>query len=155
MKAGFGSPAFTVYKIAYSGSEKCKIIEDFADVFGNWGPKVMKATYHPGVHKYAVFVVCWTACLLTAGALVTSNDAALAVSDWPTSFGSFFPPLRYLTRLRINAAAARLRSTTDKLSAIAASAGYESVAAFVKSFRRLMGMPPGQYRKTHHSNRSK
>ena len=57
----------------------------------------MKATYHPAVHKYAVFVVCWTACLLTAGALVTSNDAALAVSDWPTSFGSFFPPLAYLT----------------------------------------------------------
>jgi len=57
----------------------------------------MRATYHPGVHKYALFVVCWTACLLTAGALVTSNDAALAVSDWPTSFGSFFPPLRLLT----------------------------------------------------------
>jgi len=57
----------------------------------------MKATYHPGIHKYALFVVCWTACLLTAGALVTSNDAALAVSDWPTSFGSFFPPLRLLT----------------------------------------------------------
>jgi cytochrome c oxidase assembly protein subunit 15 len=57
----------------------------------------MKATYHPGVHKYAIFVVCWTAGLLTAGALVTSNDAALAVSDWPTSFGSFFPPLRLLT----------------------------------------------------------
>jgi len=65
--------------------------------FGNWGPKFMKATYHPGVHKYALFVVCWTAGLLTAGALVTSNDAALAVSDWPTSFGSFFPPLRFLT----------------------------------------------------------
>lgn len=57
----------------------------------------MKATYHPGIHKYAIFVVCWTAGLLTAGALVTSNDAALAVSDWPTSFGSFFPPLRLLT----------------------------------------------------------
>jgi heme a synthase len=57
----------------------------------------MRATYHPGVHKYALFVVCWTAGLLTAGALVTSNDAALAVSDWPTTFGSFFPPLRFLT----------------------------------------------------------
>ena len=56
----------------------------------------MKASYHPGIHKYAVFVVCWTAGLLTAGALVTSNDAALAVSDWPTSFGMFFPPLRLL-----------------------------------------------------------
>ncbi|HUN64148.1 MAG TPA: COX15/CtaA family protein [Candidatus Sulfotelmatobacter sp.] len=66
-------------------------------VFQVWGLKYMKATYHPGIHRYALFVVCWTACLLTAGALVTSNDAALAVSDWPTSFGSFFPPLRLLT----------------------------------------------------------
>jgi len=57
----------------------------------------MKATYNPGVHKLALFVVAWAALLLCAGALVTSNDAALAVSDWPTSFGSFFPPLRLLT----------------------------------------------------------
>jgi heme a synthase len=57
----------------------------------------MKATYHPGIHKFAIFVVCWAALLLTAGALVTSNDAALAVSDWPTSFGRWFPPLRLLT----------------------------------------------------------
>jgi len=56
----------------------------------------MMATYHSGVHKYALFVVAWAVMLLTAGALVTSNDAALAVSDWPTSFGSFFPPLRLL-----------------------------------------------------------
>ena len=57
----------------------------------------MKATYHPGVHKFALFVVCWTAGLLAVGALVTSNDAALSISDWPTSFGSFFPSLRLLT----------------------------------------------------------
>ena len=66
-------------------------------VFRVGAREYMKATYHPGVHKYALFVVCWTACLLTAGALVTSNDAALSVSDWPTSFGSYFPPLRLLT----------------------------------------------------------
>jgi heme a synthase len=59
--------------------------------------KAMKATYHPGIHKFAIFVVCWTVLLLTAGALVTSKDAALSVSDWPTSFGAWFPPLRLLT----------------------------------------------------------
>ncbi|HWW83363.1 MAG TPA: AraC family transcriptional regulator [Vicinamibacterales bacterium] len=56
------------------------------------------------------------------------------------------PPLRYFTRLRINAAAARLRSGNEKLSVIAAAAGYESVAAFVRSFRRHIGMTPGDYR---------
>ena len=61
--------------------------------FGNWGPKFMKATYHPGVHKFALFVVCWTIVLLTAGALVTSEDAALAVPDWPLSYGTLNPPM--------------------------------------------------------------
>jgi heme a synthase len=53
----------------------------------------MKTAYHPGVHRYAVFVFCWTILLLVAGALVTSNDAALAVPDWPTSYGTFTPPM--------------------------------------------------------------
>lgn len=53
----------------------------------------MKASYHPGVHRFAVFTVCWTVLLLIAGALVTSNDAALAVPDWPKSFGTWTPPM--------------------------------------------------------------
>jgi AraC-like DNA-binding protein len=57
------------------------------------------------------------------------------------------PPLHYLTRLRIDLAAARLRSSDDKLRAIAAASGYESVAAFAKSFKRLIGMTPGEYRR--------
>jgi heme a synthase len=53
----------------------------------------MNATYHPSVHRFAVFVVCWTVLLLIAGALVTSNDAALAVPDWPLSYGTVTPPM--------------------------------------------------------------
>jgi len=50
-------------------------------------------TFRPAVHRYAVFTACSTVLLLVAGALVTSNDAGLAVPDWPTSFGTFFPPM--------------------------------------------------------------
>src|SRR5579871_3758425 len=53
----------------------------------------MKATYRPWLFRYAVFVVCWTIVLLTAGALVTSEDAALAVPDWPLSYGTLTPPM--------------------------------------------------------------
>jgi cytochrome c oxidase assembly protein subunit 15 len=53
----------------------------------------MTTTYHPSVHKFAIFVVCWTILLLIAGALVTSNDAALSVPDWPLSYGTFTPPM--------------------------------------------------------------
>jgi cytochrome c oxidase assembly protein subunit 15 len=53
----------------------------------------MTATYRPGLHLYAIFTACCTFFLLLAGALVTSNDAGLAVPDWPTSYGTFFPPM--------------------------------------------------------------
>jgi heme a synthase len=44
------------------------------------------------LHRYATFVATATLVLITAGALVTSNDAGLSVPDWPTSFGSFRMP---------------------------------------------------------------
>jgi heme a synthase len=53
----------------------------------------MTTTYHPSVHKFAIFVVCWTVLLLIAGALVTSNEAALSVPDWPLSYGTLTPPM--------------------------------------------------------------
>jgi AraC-like DNA-binding protein len=58
------------------------------------------------------------------------------------------PPLRYLTRLRLNAATARLRSGNDKLSVIADAAGYESLPAFAKAFKRRLGITPGEYRRS-------
>jgi cytochrome c oxidase assembly protein subunit 15 len=56
----------------------------------------MTTTYNPGVHRFANFVVAWTVLLFIAGALVTSNNAALSVPDWPKSFGTWFPSLRQL-----------------------------------------------------------
>jgi len=56
----------------------------------------MTTAYNPGVHRFANFVVAWTILLFIAGALVTSNNAALSVPDWPKSFGTWFPSLRQL-----------------------------------------------------------
>jgi AraC-like DNA-binding protein len=57
------------------------------------------------------------------------------------------PPIRYLTRLRLDAASVLLRSSDDKLGAIAAAVGYSSVAAFAKAFKRQVGTTPGDYRR--------
>src|SRR5258705_10537555 len=56
----------------------------------------MTSTYNSGVHRFGVFTVCWTVLLFVAGALVTSKDAALSVTDWPTSHGTLVPPLSSL-----------------------------------------------------------
>jgi cytochrome c oxidase assembly protein subunit 15 len=54
-----------------------------------------KAIYHPGLHRFAIFISVWVFLLIVAGAMVTSNDAGLSVPDWPTSFGSLYkiPPM--------------------------------------------------------------
>ncbi|HUQ49364.1 MAG TPA: COX15/CtaA family protein, partial [Terriglobales bacterium] len=53
------------------------------------------STFHPGLHRFATVLAWCVLLLIVAGALVTSNDAGLAVPDWPTSFGSFYkiPPM--------------------------------------------------------------
>jgi heme a synthase len=56
----------------------------------------MTSTYNPGVHRFSIFAACWTVLLFVAGALVTSKDAALSVTDWPKSHGSWMPPLSSL-----------------------------------------------------------
>jgi AraC-like DNA-binding protein len=54
-------------------------------------------------------------------------------------------PMEYLARWRMLLAADRLENTSDGLSAIAQSLGYESESAFGKAFRRVMGCSPRQY----------
>lgn len=57
------------------------------------------------------------------------------------------PPLDYLTIWRLRLAADRLRRTGASVASVALSAGYESEAAFSNAFRRVMGCPPGRYRR--------
>lgn len=51
--------------------------------------------YSRGLHRFALLLAVATLLLIIVGAFVTSNDAGLAVPDWPTSFGSFYkiPPM--------------------------------------------------------------
>ena len=46
-----------------------------------------------GLHRFCLLVAFATILLIVAGALVTSNDAGLATSDWPLSNGQFFPKM--------------------------------------------------------------
>jgi heme a synthase len=47
-----------------------------------------------------VFTACATLVVITAGALVTSNDAGLSVPDWPTSFGYLVKVPRFVGGVR-------------------------------------------------------
>lgn len=54
-------------------------------------------------------------------------------------------PMEYLTRWRMVQASKRLETSSDSISAIALSLGYESDSAFRKAFRGVMGCSPREY----------
>jgi cytochrome c oxidase assembly protein subunit 15 len=64
--------------------------------------------YNKNLHRFAVFSACLTLVLVTAGALVTSNDAGLSIPDWPLAYHSVVPPfvggIRYEFTHRVIAA---------------------------------------------------
>ena len=57
------------------------------------------------------------------------------------------PPLTYATRWRMHHAARLLRTERIALADIAARVGYGSEAAFNRTFKRWMRVPPGRYRR--------
>ena len=54
-------------------------------------------------------------------------------------------PIEYLTRWRMLLAGDKLVNSSDPISVISLSLGYESEAAFSTAFKRLMGCSPRQY----------
>jgi AraC-like DNA-binding protein len=54
-------------------------------------------------------------------------------------------PMGYLTRWRMLVAGDRLANSSDPVSVIALSLGYESESAFSTAFKRVMGCSPRQY----------
>jgi len=62
--------------------------------------KGIETPYHRAHHIFAVIVACATLVVITAGALVTSNDAGLSVPDWPTSFHYLIKVPRFVGGVR-------------------------------------------------------
>lgn len=56
------------------------------------------------------------------------------------------PPLRYLTRWRMDLSSQRLVDSNQKLITVAADVGYDSETAFSKTFKKFKKLSPGEYR---------
>ncbi len=63
-------------------------------------------------------------------------------------------PVEYLTRWRVFLAADKIANTSDSISEIAQSFGYESASAFAKVFKKIMGCSPREYNRGHDSGSS-
>ena len=58
------------------------------------------------------------------------------------------PPMRYLTRWRIQLASRLLSEDMAKVSAVALDVGYQSEAAFSRAFKAVVGMSPAAWRRS-------
>jgi len=60
-------------------------------------------------------------------------------------------PMQYLTRWRMLLAGDRIANTSDSISEIAQSLGYQSASAFTKAFKKIMGCSPREYNRSQNS----
>ena len=79
-----------------------------------------------------------------------AHEAGLSRSVFAERFAHCvgLSPMHYLGRWRMQLAARRLETADLSIAQIAAEVGYESEAAFNRSFKKYVGVPPGAWRKT-------
>jgi AraC-like DNA-binding protein len=80
-----------------------------------------------------------------------AQEAALSRSAFAERFTEFVghPPMQYLTNWRMQLATNYLRNGTESVAAIANRVGYESEAAFSRAFKKVVGLPPSEWRQSH------
>ena len=57
------------------------------------------------------------------------------------------PPVNYLAKWRMQIAAGLLNGGNSSIAAIAAEIGYASEAAFSRAYKKVVGMPPSDWRR--------
>jgi len=78
-----------------------------------------------------------------------ARAAGLSRSALAERFTEFVgrPPMQYLTNWRMQLATAQLLGGRDSIAEIANRVGYESEAAFSRSFKKVLGTSPSQWRR--------
>ena len=83
----------------------------------------------------------------------TIEELATQVGQSRSLFAKHFtdllgmPPMHYLAQWRMQIASERLGSGNANVATIAAEIGYESEAAFSRAFKKLVGVPPSEWRR--------
>jgi AraC-like DNA-binding protein len=80
-----------------------------------------------------------------------ARHVAMSRSSFAEHFTRFVgtPPMQYLANWRMQIAASQLLGTTDSVMTIANRIGYDSEAAFSRAFKKAVGVPPSEWRKSY------
>jgi AraC-like DNA-binding protein len=79
-----------------------------------------------------------------------ASEAGMSRSSFAQRFKELMSesPLEYLTRWRMYRGSDLLRESDRKLADVAQAVGYDSDGAFHKAFKRVLGIAPGEYRRS-------
>lgn len=79
-----------------------------------------------------------------------ASEAGMSRSAFAQRFKQLMneSPLEYLTRWRMYRGSDLLRESDRKLADVAQAVGYDSDGAFHKAFKRVLGIAPGEYRRS-------
>ena len=115
-------------------------------------PNWVTALADPVIGKALIAIHTRPEAPLSVGSL--AREVGMSRSSFSARFTELAgePPMSYVTRWRSNRAAHFLRSTDQKIAAVASRVGYDSTPAFVRAFNRFFGVSPGAYRR-HYSIR--
>jgi AraC-like DNA-binding protein len=78
-------------------------------------------------------------------AVVVASSRSSLAERFRATIGE--PPMHYLTHLRMQLAARRLREQSCSVACVSEEVGYDSNAAFQRAFKRCFGMPPATWRR--------
>lgn len=80
-----------------------------------------------------------------------ASEIAMSRSVLAERFSAFVgqPPMQYLTNWRMQLAANLLRTGTDNIAVVANRVGYDSEGAFSRAFKKIVGLPPSEWRRVH------
>lgn len=72
----------------------------------------------------------------------------MSISQFNRTFKKLFriTPAQYIVRVRVNAACAMLRATSDSVETIAAHTGFFDASHFIRQFKKTMAITPKDYR---------
>jgi AraC-like DNA-binding protein len=79
-----------------------------------------------------------------------ASEAGMSRSAFAQRFKELMreSPLEYLTRWRMHRGSDLLRESDRKLADVAQAVGYDSDGSFHKAFKRVLGIAPGEYRRS-------
>ena len=77
-----------------------------------------------------------------------AREVGLSRSEFAERFTTFVgvPPIQYLAKWRMQTAAGLLRDSVN-IASIADEVGYSSEASFSRAFKKIVGVPPSQWRR--------